>query len=277
VQFLQDLTGSFGDDIASVRGLVPQIVSALQAVQVDSRFGVTSFVDKPVSPFGATGEWVYDLELGLTANAAALASTYKRFGDPLRRGRAGGADRVSHAGGPCTRSRPVSGRTPPASSCCFTDAPYHKAGDGVGGWHYDAPTTATTRRRANGALEDYPLVQQVRAAIEAANIIPIFAIAQWLRVDLPGTCRQPRPRHGRIAHEQQQQTSCRRSPPAWRQWTTTHIEDAVGGVGSDHAEGQRRRQCLVGGRRQRHAVRRVRQRQARWRGQQRQEDVRRCG
>jgi len=34
VQFLQDRSGSFGDDIATVRSLVPQIVTALQAVYV---------------------------------------------------------------------------------------------------------------------------------------------------------------------------------------------------------------------------------------------------
>ena len=32
VQFLQDLTGSFADDIATVRGLIPQVVAALQAI-----------------------------------------------------------------------------------------------------------------------------------------------------------------------------------------------------------------------------------------------------
>ncbi len=76
VQFLQDLSGSFGDDIANVRGLVPQITTALRAVQADSRFGVTSFIDKPVSPFGAAGEWVYNLELSLTADPSLLAATY---------------------------------------------------------------------------------------------------------------------------------------------------------------------------------------------------------
>ncbi len=58
LQFLQDRSGSFGDDIAMVRSLIPGIVSAVQAVQANSMFGVSSFIDKPIAPFGAAGEWV---------------------------------------------------------------------------------------------------------------------------------------------------------------------------------------------------------------------------
>lgn len=55
LQFLQDLTGSFADDIANVRNLVPQIVLALQAVQPNSTFGASSFRDKAFGSFGNVG------------------------------------------------------------------------------------------------------------------------------------------------------------------------------------------------------------------------------
>lgn len=234
VQFLQDLTGSFGDDIASVRGLVPQIVSALQAVQVDSRFGVTSFVDKPVSPFGATGEWVYDLELGLTANAAALASTYNALAIRY------GADEPE-AQIECLMQVALhtveTGFRPDAARfvVLFTDAPYHKAGDGVAGG-ITTPNNGDNQTPGNGALEDYPLVQQVRAAIEAANIIPIFAIANGYESTYQGLVASL----GRgtvVSLTSNSSNIVSAITTGMAAVTTTHIEDAVGGVGSDTLKG----------------------------------------
>ena len=53
--------------------------TALRAVQSNSVFGVSSFVDKAINPFGAAGEWVYEMALGLTANEAQLTSPYNGF------------------------------------------------------------------------------------------------------------------------------------------------------------------------------------------------------
>ncbi|HRC26174.1 MAG TPA: type I secretion C-terminal target domain-containing protein [Alphaproteobacteria bacterium] len=177
VQFLQDLTGSFSDDIANVKVLAPQIVSALQAVQANSEFGVSSFVDKAVSPFGVTGEWVYRMHLGLTADALALGTTYNGLTTN------NGADAPEcqieslmhlslHAGD--VGFRPDSARF----VVLFTDAPFHVAGDGAAGG-------ILTPNNGDGVLdgvvpgtgEDYPFIAQVKTALELANIIPIFAIA----------------------------------------------------------------------------------------------------
>lgn len=176
VQFLQDLTGSFGDDIASVRLLVPGIVAALQAVQPDSEFGLSSFIDKAVSPFGAPGEWVYQLEQGLTANAADLAAVYNAI--------------TTHSGEDLPECQIESlmhlaltaadvGFRPDAARfvVVFTDAPFHVAGDGAAGG-------ITTPNNGDAVLdgvfpgtgEDYPAIAQLAAALQAANIIPIFAV-----------------------------------------------------------------------------------------------------
>lgn len=68
VYLLQDLSGSFADDISIVRGLVPNLVSRLRSIAPDTRFGVCSFVDKPVNPFGdaSSGDYVYRTNLPLT-------------------------------------------------------------------------------------------------------------------------------------------------------------------------------------------------------------------
>ncbi len=49
---LQDLSGSFGNDVSTLRTLVPDLVSSVLLVQPNTTFGVASFVDKPISHFG---------------------------------------------------------------------------------------------------------------------------------------------------------------------------------------------------------------------------------
>jgi len=244
VQFLQDLTGSFGDDIATVRGLVPQIVSALQAVQVDSRFGVTSFVDKPVSPFGATGEWVYNLELGLTSSAAALASTYNVLA--IRYGADAPESQIECLMQVALHTVETGFRADSARFVVlFTDAPYHQAGDGAAAG-ITTPNNGDNQTPGNGALEDYPLVQQVRTAIEAANIIPIFAIAGGYESTYQGLVGAL----GRgtvVSLTSNSSNIVSAITTGMTAVTTTHIEDAVGGVGNDTLKGSDGDNVLSGG------------------------------
>jgi Ca2+-binding RTX toxin-like protein len=244
VQFLQDLTGSFGDDIATVRGLVPQIVTALRAVQVDSHFGVTSFVDKPVSPFGAPGEWVYNLELGLTADVGALTSTYN--GLAIRYGADEPEAQIENLMQVALHAVETGFRLDSARfAILFTDAPYHKAGDGAAGG-ITTPNNGDNQTPGSGALEDYPFVQQVKSALEAANIIPVFAIAnsyesvyQGLVAELGrGTVVSLSPDSSNIV------TAITAGLTAA---TTTHIEDAIGGAGNDTLKGGVEANHLRGG------------------------------
>ncbi|MFO1330649.1 MAG: cadherin-like domain-containing protein, partial [Rubrivivax sp.] len=234
VQFLQDLSGSFGDDIANVRTLVPQIVTALRAVQADSRFGVTSFIDKPVTPFGAAGEWVYKLELGLTANQALLSSTYNalqiRFGNDEPESQIEGLMQLAlHANE--TGFRADSARF----VVLFTDANYHVAGDGrLGG--ILTPNNGDAVIVGNGAGEDYPLIPQVRSALEAANIIPVFAIANGLT----GTYEALAGQLGRgvvVPLTADSSNVVAAITSGLTEATTTYIEDAYGGHGHDHLIG----------------------------------------
>lgn len=244
VQFLQDLSGSFGDDIANVRGLVPQIVAALQTVQADSRFGVTSFIDKPLSPFGAAGEWVYDLELGLTASPAALSSTYNtlaiRNGADEPESQIEGLMQVAlHTVE--TGFRPDSARF----VVLFTDAPYHKAGDGAAGG-ITTPNNGDNQTPGNGALEDYPLIPQVKAALEAANIIPIFAIANSYESIYQGLVTELG--RGTVVSLTSNSSNIVSAITAgMTAVTTTHIEDAVGGAGNDTLKGSVEDNTLWGG------------------------------
>jgi len=174
--FLQDLTGSFSDDIATVRLVAPQIVSAVLGVQPDTRFGVSAFADKAVSPFGSTGDYVYRTNLALTANGALVKTTYDALtiadGNDLPEAQIEALMQVA--------LRPVEvGFRGDALRVVvlFTDATYHVAGDGAAAGiltpnNGDAVLDGTPA----GTGEDYPGVVQVATALNAAGIYTVFAV-----------------------------------------------------------------------------------------------------
>ncbi len=177
LQFLQDLTGSFADDIANVRVLVPQIVAALQAVQPDSTFGVSTFRDKPFGGFGAAGDWVYRQELGLSTNTAALTGAYT--GMVANNGLDGPESQIEALMQLALHVTDIGFRTNSARFVVlFTDAPFHVAGDGLAaGIPLPNNGDGVMDGTPPGTGEDYPAIAQLKAALEAANIIPVFAVA----------------------------------------------------------------------------------------------------
>ncbi len=177
LQFLQDLTGSFADDIANVRLLVPQIVGALQAVQPDSTFGVSTFRDKPYGSFGAAGDWVYRQELGLSTNTAALTAAYTAM--VANNGLDGPEAQIEALMQLSLHITDIGFRTNSARFIVlFTDAPFHVAGDGLAaGIPLPNNGDGVLDGTPPGTGEDYPAIAQLKAALEAANIIPVFAVA----------------------------------------------------------------------------------------------------
>ncbi|WP_319800866.1 M10 family metallopeptidase C-terminal domain-containing protein [Rhodobacter sp. KR11] len=244
VQFLQDLSGSFGDDIANVRGLVPQIVGAIHAVQVNSTFGVSSFIDKPVSPFGATGEWVFHQELMQTTDATALAATYTnlaiRFGNDAPEAQIEGLMQLA------LHDTEVGFRSDSARFVVlFTDAPYHMAGDGALGGIL-TPNNGDPLFPGNGAMEDYPTIAQLSAALTAANITPIFAIAGGFETVYQDLATQL----GRgvvVSLTANSSNIVQAITNGVTAATTTHIEDAHAGSGDDTVLGAGEDNGLWGG------------------------------
>lgn len=243
VQFLQDLSGSFGDDIATVRGVVPSIVSALQAVQPNSMFGSSSFVDKPISPFGAAGEWVYRTELSLTNNITALTNTYNnmiiRYGADEPEAQAESLMQLAlHATD--VGFRPDSARF----VVLFTDAPFHIAGDGAAAG-ITTPNNGDAVMNGNGIGEDYPAVMQLKAALVAANIIPIFAIANGYEANYQSLVNDLG--RGTVVSLTSNSSNVVAAVTAGlTAATVTQIEDAVGGIGNDMLTGNAVANELVG-------------------------------
>jgi len=234
VQFLQDLSGSFGDDIATVRGLVPGIVTALQAIQANSQFGVSSFIDKPVNPFGASGEWVYNLHLAQTNAAATLAATYNSLG--IMMGNDGPEAQIEGLMQLALHATEAGFRPDAARFVIlFTDAPFHLAGDGATGGIL-TPNNGDNLFPGGGAMEDYPTIAQVQAALVAANIIPIFAIAGGYETTYQNLATQLG-RGAVVTLTSNSSNIISAITAGMTAATTTHIEDCHAGSGDDNIIG----------------------------------------
>ncbi len=239
VQFLQDLTGSFLDDIATVRGLVPQIVSALQAAQANSEFGVSTFRDKAIGAFGGVGDWVYQMPLALTTATASLTNAYASM--VANNGADGPEAQIEALMQLALHSAEVGFRPDSAHFVVlFTDAPFHNAGDGASAGittpnNGDAIMDAGPSGVA-GTGEDYPIIAQVQSALAAANIIPIFAVAGGYESTYQGLVTSLG-RGAVVTLTANSSNVVAAITGGLTQATTTRIEDADGGVGNDALTG----------------------------------------
>lgn len=245
VQFLQDLTGSFADDIANVRTLVPQIVTALQGISGGAAFGVSTFRDKVYGSFGSAGDWVYATALSMGATPSALTTAYTNFIA------SGGADLPeaqldallqlgARAGGEVGYQSNAA-----RFAVVFTDATYHTAADGTAAGIL-TPNNGNSIIDDGGILENYPEIALVKSTLEAANIIPIFAIAGGFDADYQSLVNQLG--RGTVVTLTANSSNIVAAITAGlTAATTTHIADAIGGNGNDTLIGNVSANGLTGG------------------------------
>jgi len=170
---LEDLSGSFDDDVSTVQALVPDLLSVINESSADAQWGLASFVDKPVDPFGASGDYVFNIDLPLTDDQSAFQSVVN--GLTIYSGGDGPESQLEALMQLALRESAVGFRSDSAHVVVLcTDAPPHMAGDfsSVPANDGDAVLEGTPP----GTGEDYPSVEQVKAALEAANIFPVFAV-----------------------------------------------------------------------------------------------------
>jgi Ca2+-binding RTX toxin-like protein len=242
VQFLQDLTGSFADDIANVRMLIPGIVTALQAVQPDAMFGVSSFRDKPLGFFGGIGDYVYQADVALTTNAAALTSAYNSM---IASGGSDGPESQIESLMHLALNTAEVGFRPDAARfvVLFTDAPYHVGGEGVAA---GVSTSANNGDAVIDLLEDYPLVAQLKTALEAANIIPVFAVTADV-LTIYQNLVEALGRGTVTAITANSADVVAAVSAGMTAATTTYIEDVIGGSGNDTLIGGNIANSIYGG------------------------------
>ncbi|MEE8505875.1 MAG: hypothetical protein V3S40_06620, partial [Kiloniellales bacterium] len=174
VYMLQDLSGSFWDDLPNVQARFSELYDTLTASS-DVQFGVGSFVDKPVEPFGAewTGDYVYQTHLGVTGDKAAiqesLDSLIIRWGYDWQEAQLEALVQVA------LRGDEVGFRDGAQKFVVLsTDASAHEEGD-----YYWASDGANDYDMVIED-EDYPAIEAVGELLKAAGIIPVFAVTEYV-------------------------------------------------------------------------------------------------
>jgi hypothetical protein len=174
---LQDMSGSFDDDITIMKQLTPALINAiLTGGYVNPRFGMGTFIDKPISPFGNSSDYVYKLDLPLTTDGNALTTVVN--GLDASGGKDGPEAQLEALLQTAVRMNEI-GFRPDALRVVVlcTDAGYHKAGDGASAGIFTPNNLDMVLDGIPpGTGEDYPSVSDVRTKLDAANILPIFAV-----------------------------------------------------------------------------------------------------
>jgi hypothetical protein len=161
VYLLVDLSGSFGDDLPVFKAQAPTIISTLKESFPNIRFGLGSFEDYPIPPFGdaGSGDVAYRRNIDLTfdtpAVEAVISGLFTRFGDDtpqsqlpaLFQAATGEGQDLSGVGFPGASIPPgqqANFRTADAKLfLLWTDASFHQPGD-PGAIPYPGPSFGET-------------------------------------------------------------------------------------------------------------------------------------
>ncbi len=178
IAFVQDLSGSYADDLPNLQSLIPAVVNRLTnpvletIFGADLKFGIASFKDKPISPLGDPGDYVYQAELALTNDITAVKNTVGAFisfgGNDTPESQLDALLYAALDSGGSLSYRVGSSRV----VLVATDAVYHVAGDRKTA--SPADTIANNGDSVIDPYEDYAEIQQVKTALEKNNAIPIF-------------------------------------------------------------------------------------------------------
>ena len=181
VFLLQDLSLSFQEDLPILKGLVPNLLDDLRKIQPDAKFGVGSFIDKPVEPFGdKNNAYVYQLEQPLTNDKEVVRSTVNNLLTISKSGDLPEAqlEALLQVARRTIQTNPIGFRNNARRVVVVsTDATYHKGGDGAEA----KPRPITKPNNGDTVIdpdEDYPSIAQVKQALSDANIFPVFTIAE---------------------------------------------------------------------------------------------------
>ena len=72
ILFLVDVTGSYSDDIAQFRSQANSLINAFMSGGRNVEIGLASFADFPISSYGASGDFAYKLNVGLTNDTESI-------------------------------------------------------------------------------------------------------------------------------------------------------------------------------------------------------------
>ena len=178
IVLLQDLTASDDHELVELKAELPATVNQLTNPLLgsifgrDLKFGIASFKDKPIPPLGGYADYVYQAEVALTNNVTTVKD--KIFGFEAFGGNDGSESQLDALLHAALDSGDSLGYRVGSFRVVFlaTDSVYHVAGDRAA-----VSPSNTIANNGDGVIdpyEDYPEIGQVKAALEANNIIPIF-------------------------------------------------------------------------------------------------------
>lgn len=154
VLLLTDLAGSFEPQLPRLAALAEEVGDLVQATTPESRFGLASFIDQPVRPFGEPGDHVYRAELPLDDDRAELQAAI--------------AGLTVGGGGDARMS------TLDALSLALEDS-----GLGFGQDSARLVVVATTHRfhfDGDGTGGDFVAIDDLARLLEEQDVAPIFAV-----------------------------------------------------------------------------------------------------
>lgn len=167
---LVDLSGSYYDDLPNIKALADDMALQIQAAIPDSRFGLATFVDFPAYPWGAGGDYAYQLDLDLTADEGAFAAAVQAMtihnGSDYPESQyeglyqlATGVGRDANGDGDLSDAVDVDAGLNPSFRAdatrvvaITTDAAFHEGGET--GWYYPYPYPGATGDETLDALAD---------------------------------------------------------------------------------------------------------------------------
>jgi hypothetical protein len=176
IYFLQDLSGSFKDDLKHVQATVRDMIDAARAGGGRSQLiGLGGFIDKPLEPFGVSGTYTFRNFQTLTNSADKIESAFKQM--RVMDGEDPPEAQMEALLEVALRARELGFRPDrPGFVVLTTDAPPHVAGD----WS-DAPRAEDGVADGDAENEDYPSLAQVRAALETSGLRVVFAVTTSMR------------------------------------------------------------------------------------------------
>lgn len=187
IVLLQDLTASDDHELVELKAELPATVNQLTNPLLgsifgrDLKFGIASFKDKPIPPFGGYADYVYQAEVPLTNNVTTVKD--KIFGFEAFGGNDGPESQLDALLYTALDSGGSLGYRVGSFRVVFlaTDSVYHVAGDRAA--VSPSNTIANNGDDVIDPYEDYPEIGQVKTALEANNIIPIFLVTSNVVAD----------------------------------------------------------------------------------------------
>ena len=179
IVLLQDLTGSFSEDLPRLTSIFPSLLDNLKDPVLEviyganPFFGIASFRDKPFSPFGSTGDFVYRNNIALTGDTASVVSTVNGLS-------AGGGSDEPEAQLEALLQLSFNPNYRAGSTriaLVVTDANFHLPPEGI----TRAGSIITRPNDGDNVAdtdEDYPTIIQLKDRLIASDIIPVFIVEE---------------------------------------------------------------------------------------------------